>query len=132
MLFPTVEYGLFFLAAFAGAWGLRRHLTAHKLFLLAASNAFYAFWDWRFLPVLIGLSLLAALVARALEVADDGPLRGGILAVGVGASLFALALFKYLGFAAGYGHLRYGPMEWQPVPIDRFIYVDIEPAAAPA
>lgn len=38
------------------------------------------------------------------------------------------SMVKYLGFAAGYGHLRYGPMEWQPVPIDRCHYVDIEPA----
>jgi anaerobic selenocysteine-containing dehydrogenase len=37
-------------------------------------------------------------------------------------------LVKYLGMAGGYGHLRYGPMEWQPVPIDRAINVDIQPA----
>jgi DMSO reductase family type II enzyme molybdopterin subunit len=38
------------------------------------------------------------------------------------------SMVKYLGFAGGYGHLRYGPMEWQPVPIDRFVYVDVAPA----
>jgi len=36
-------------------------------------------------------------------------------------------MVKYLGFAGGYGHLRYGPMEWQPVPTDRCIFIDIEP-----
>ena len=35
-------------------------------------------------------------------------------------------MVKYLGLAGGYGHLRYGPMEWQPVPVDRDIYIDIE------
>jgi alginate O-acetyltransferase complex protein AlgI len=100
VLFPTVEYGLFFLVAFAAAWALRRQLVAHKAFLLAASYAFYAFWDWRFLPVLVGLSLLAALVAQALEVAEDGAQRKLILSVGVAASLFSLALFKYLAFGA--------------------------------
>ncbi|MBV6509352.1 MAG: Perchlorate reductase subunit alpha [Acidimicrobiales bacterium] len=35
-------------------------------------------------------------------------------------------MVKYLGLAGGYGHLRYGPLEWQPVPIDRDIFVDIE------
>ncbi|NNN20534.1 MAG: molybdopterin-dependent oxidoreductase [Acidimicrobiales bacterium] len=37
-------------------------------------------------------------------------------------------MVKYLGLAGGYGHLRYGPLEWQPVPIDRAIRVGIEPA----
>ncbi len=37
-------------------------------------------------------------------------------------------MVKYLGLAGGYGHLRYGPMEWQPVPIDRAVNVDISPA----
>jgi hypothetical protein len=40
-------------------------------------------------------------------------------------------LVKYLGLAGGYGHLRYGPMEWQPVPIDRAINVDIEAVPSP-
>jgi DMSO reductase family type II enzyme molybdopterin subunit len=33
---------------------------------------------------------------------------------------------KHLGFAAGYGHLRYRPFSWQPVPADRAIRVDVE------
>ena len=35
-------------------------------------------------------------------------------------------LVKWLGFAGGYGHLRYWGYEWQPVPNDRAIRVDIE------
>ncbi len=37
-------------------------------------------------------------------------------------------MVKYLGFASGYGHLTYAPLEWQPVPTDRPIFVDIEKA----
>ena len=40
------------------------------------------------------------------------------------------SLVKHLGLAAGYGHLRYGPMEWQPVPCDRPVAVDIEAVVA--
>ena len=36
-------------------------------------------------------------------------------------------MVKYLGLAAGYGHLRYGPLEWQPVPTDRCVFVSIDP-----
>jgi complex iron-sulfur molybdoenzyme family reductase subunit alpha len=37
-------------------------------------------------------------------------------------------LVKWLGFAGGYGHLRYWQFEWQPVPNDRAICVEIEHA----
>jgi DMSO reductase family type II enzyme molybdopterin subunit len=37
-------------------------------------------------------------------------------------------MVKWLNMAGGYGHLRYSPMEWQPVPVDRPIFVDIEAA----
>lgn len=39
-------------------------------------------------------------------------------------------MVKYLGLAGGYGHLVYAPLEWQPVPTDRPIFVDMERAAS--
>lgn len=100
VLFPTVEYALFFVCAFIGAWALARRLHAHKVFLLVASWAFYSFWDWRYLPVLIGLSIAAALVAQALEAELPARARKVMLGVGVVAVLVTLALFKYLNFGA--------------------------------
>jgi DMSO reductase family type II enzyme molybdopterin subunit len=43
-------------------------------------------------------------------------------------------MVKWLHMAAGYGHLKYRPWHWQPVPVDRGVGVDIEklPAAAAA
>jgi DMSO reductase family type II enzyme molybdopterin subunit len=40
-------------------------------------------------------------------------------------------LVKWLGFAGGYGHLRYWPFEWQPVPNDRAVRVQVEPVFGP-
>jgi hypothetical protein len=37
-------------------------------------------------------------------------------------------MVKWLHFAGGYGHLRYWITQWQPVPIDRAISVDVERA----
>ena len=37
-------------------------------------------------------------------------------------------LVKWLHLAGGYGHLRYRALHWQPVPIDRAVRVDVEPA----
>jgi anaerobic selenocysteine-containing dehydrogenase len=33
---------------------------------------------------------------------------------------------KHLGFAAGYGHLSYRPLSWQPIPADRGVRVDVQ------
>jgi len=100
LLFPTAEYGIFFVFVFTVAWGLRRHLRAHKTLLLLASYGFYAFWNWRFLPLLIGISLLAAAVGRALQTAEDLRARRALLALGVVLALVTLIAFKYIGFLA--------------------------------
>jgi DMSO reductase family type II enzyme molybdopterin subunit len=36
---------------------------------------------------------------------------------------------KHLGFAGGYGHLKYRPLSWQPIPADRAVRVDLEKVA---
>ncbi len=43
-------------------------------------------------------------------------------------------MVKWLHLAAGYGHLKYRPWHWQPVPVDRGVGVDVEklPAAVKA
>jgi len=37
-------------------------------------------------------------------------------------------MVKHLNLAAGYGHVDYGPLGWQPVPADRGVRVGLEPA----
>ncbi len=100
MLFPTAEYGIFFLCVFGAAWSLRRHPFAHKALLLLASYGFYAFWNWRFLPLLVGISLLAAAVGRALQIVEEARARKFLLAFGIAVTLATLGVFKYLGFLA--------------------------------
>ena len=100
MLFPTVEYGIFFLLVFALAWSLRRQPRAHKVLLLLASYAFYGFWDWRFLPLLIGISMLAVAVGRSLQLERNARARKALLAAGITLALATLVAFKYLGFFA--------------------------------
>ena len=35
-------------------------------------------------------------------------------------------MVKWLHMAGGYGHLKYRPWHWQPVPTDRGVMVDVE------
>ncbi len=117
MLFPTVDYGLFFLVVFTGAWALRRFHSAHKLLLLLASYFFYGYWDWRFVPLLAGISFIGWLSAalmpsphrsgldfRSPTIGNPTQLGGGArrrlsLVLGITLCLGTLATFKYLGFA---------------------------------
>ena len=95
MLFPTVEYALFFLAVLSIAWSLYRLPRVHKGFLLLASYAFYGFWNWTYLPLLIGISVFAAVVAKLIQrSASPGP-RKAWLILGVTVCLTTLVYFKY-------------------------------------
>ena len=98
MLFPTVEYALFFLAVLAIAWPLAGRLTAHKVFLLAASYVFYGFWSWRYVPLLIAVSLFAGLIAQGIQHSEDDRVRKGLLTFGVIVCLIVLAYYKYTSF----------------------------------
>ena len=98
MLFPTVEYGLFFLTVLAIAWSLYRLPWAHKSFLLLASYAFYGFWNWTYLPLLIGISVFAFIVSRLIQGNTSPRTRKAWLVVGVIGCLAGLAYFKYTSF----------------------------------
>jgi D-alanyl-lipoteichoic acid acyltransferase DltB (MBOAT superfamily) len=98
MLFPTVEYALFFLVVLTIAWSLYRLPWAHRAFLLLASYVFYGFWNWMYLPVLIGLSVFAGLVAQRIQRSEVPAQRKAWLISGITVCLAVLAYFKYCSF----------------------------------
>lgn len=98
MLFPTFEFGIFFLIVFAVAWELRRTVDLRKLFLIAASYTFYGWWDWRFVGLLAASSFANYLFGRALGSLERPGLRKTVVALGVIANLSVLGFFKYYGF----------------------------------
>ncbi|MDB5589848.1 MBOAT family protein [Enterovirga sp.] len=101
MLFPTIEFAVFFAAIFPVAWALNERNTAKKLLLVAASYLFYSFWDWRFVLLLFGSSAGNFLIGLVLARLDTEPrLRRAVLIAGVGANLLLLCYFKYYNFFA--------------------------------
>lgn len=106
MLFPTLNFGLFFLGVFFVAWllamePLARWPSLRVLFLVVASYFFYAFWDWRFMGLLLGSTLLNALGGLAVHHLKPRPLRKAALVAAVGLNLAVLGLFKYFNFFTG-------------------------------
>src|SRR5579859_4863569 len=98
MLFPTVEYALFFLAVLAVSWALASRLVAHKVFLLAASYIFYGFWNWQFVPLLIAVSLFAFFIAKGIQLTESESRRKWLLGGGIAVCLLVLAYYKYVSF----------------------------------
>ena len=98
MLFPTVEYGLFFLAVLCIAWSLYRVPRAHKGFLLLASYVFYGFWNWAYLPLLIGISVFAGVIAKLIQGSASADARKKWLITGIVGCLGTLVYFKYISF----------------------------------
>src|SRR4051794_18941055 len=98
MLFPTVQFAIFFPVVLALSWALMSRPRLWKPFIIAASYVFYAAASWRFCLLLAGVTLGNQAAARLIARTEDERRRRGLLAVAVGLDLGALAVFKYYGF----------------------------------
>ncbi len=95
MLFNSFAFLFGFLPwAVLGFRLLSRYENARLWFLLAVSLVFYGYWDWRFVPLLIGSIIFNWLAAKAFYTYR----RRWILLIAIGVNLGVLGLFKYLGF----------------------------------
>lgn len=98
MLFPTVEFAVFFPIVLVGSWLLmpRRHLW--KAWVLIASYVFYAAADPAFCLLLGGITVGNQLAARGMARSDDERRRAWICRIAVALDLLTLGVFKYYGF----------------------------------
>jgi alginate O-acetyltransferase complex protein AlgI len=103
MLFPTVAFAVFFVVVFTANWVLRPYEAAWRLFMFGASLYFYAYWDVRFVGLIL-FSIVANWlfghgVAGALAVDGSKTLGSRALtATAVAVNLGVLGFFKYYGF----------------------------------
>jgi alginate O-acetyltransferase complex protein AlgI len=100
MLFPTVDFAIFFVLVFVGHWLLNHLSRPWKLFMVAASYVFYAWWDWRFVFLLAGISVLAQLGALVVARFRERPAGAALTVASVATLLAPLAFFKYYAFFA--------------------------------
>src|ERR1700674_2178815 len=97
MSFVSVEFPVFLAIVFA-LYYLSTSIRIQNFVILVASYVFYGFWDWRFIPLLFGISI-ANYTAAILIAQTSSPFRKKLfLAVAVSISLAALAFFKYFNF----------------------------------
>src|SRR3954449_12080971 len=102
MVFPSVEFAIFFPPVLALSWLLMPRPRLWKPFILACSYVFYAAADPRFCLLLAGVTLANQLGAEGvLRAGENQRARKWIVAATVAFDLGVLAVFKYYGFFTG-------------------------------
>lgn len=98
MIFNSIEF-LFFALAFFLLWPiLKKQNTTRWIFITVASFLFYAWWDWRFLFLIVGSGLVDYLSGLAMTRFPKN--KKGLLAFSLIANLGSLSVFKYSVFFA--------------------------------
>ena len=98
MLFNTFDFAIFLPIVFSIYWIVRKNLTLQNLFIVLASYVFYAWWDWRFLILIIFSSIVDFFIAKNIQNTNTVSKRKYLLLVSVIVNLGFLSYFKYFNF----------------------------------
>ena len=98
MLFTHIDFFIFLAVVLAAHRMAGRSHRAQKLLLLGASYYFYAYWDWRFLSLVIISTVVDFLVGRGLGQPGSQLRRKGLLLCSILVNLGILGFFKYFNF----------------------------------
>jgi len=98
MLFDTPIFIFFLTVVVAGYWCLK--FRDQNRFLLVASYFFYGWWDWRFLLLMIGSTLIDYFIAIKIADTEDPRVRKGLLVLSLIINFSILGFFKYFNFFA--------------------------------
>lgn len=98
MLFNSLEYLFFLPLVFGIYWALSGNRRIQNSLLLLSSYAFYAYWDYRFLSLIILSSGLDFYLGKSIFIAKDSAIKKRLLLLSVVANIGILAVFKYFDF----------------------------------
>ena len=100
MVFPTIQFAVFFPIVLALSWALMRRQSVWKPCMLAASYLFYSAASPMFCLLLGGVTLGNQAAAKLVHRTEDERRRKRIVGIAVAADLLTLGVFKYYGFFA--------------------------------
>src|ERR1700739_4817848 len=107
MLFDTPIFILFLCIVALVYW--RLGFRAQNRFFLAASYLFCGWWDWRFLCLMIGSTVIDYFIAIKIADAQDPRVRKSLLTLSLVINFSILGFFKYFNFFAdSLGHVLAG------------------------
>jgi alginate O-acetyltransferase complex protein AlgI len=112
MNFVSIEFAVLFTIT-VGLLFLVKNPLFNKIILLIASCLFYAWWDWRFLFLFLGFTVLNYYMAQSMSAANDTRKRQGLLWSSVALNLVFLGFFKYFNFFVDSLNALTTPLGWQ-------------------
>lgn len=99
MIFNSTQFVVFFICFFILYWiVLKKNLKLQNLLILAGSYVFYGWWDWRFLFLLIGSTLLNYYLGIYIAKTENAKKRKLLVYTGLLQGLAGLIFFKYYNF----------------------------------
>jgi len=98
VLFNSYSFLFVFLPCVLLLWWSLPGKNLRLAFLTVASWVFYAWWDWRFLPLMFASTTVDYVAALALSRLDDQRYRRLVLAGSLSVNLAILGFFKYAAF----------------------------------
>ncbi len=99
MLFNSVDFAIFFPLVFILYWSFfSKKESSRSLFLLAVSYLFYGLWDWRFLFLVAGSSVIDFVIGKKIHAEQDKGRAKKLLLISVFVNLGVLSFFKYYNF----------------------------------
>lgn len=98
MLFPSVQFAIFFPIVLALSWALMSRPVLWKPMILVASYVFYAAASPVFCFLLGGVTVWNYLAARLIHRSESDTVRRWLCALAVAGNLLTLGVFKYYGF----------------------------------
>lgn len=123
MVFTSLQFVAFFVLVYA-AYRVMPHRGQNWL-LVVASYYFYAAWDWRFLSLLVGSTLVDYAVARAIAATTDPLRRKRLLWLSLAFNFGMLGFFKYFDFFAGSLATMFAALGWTLDPITLHVILPI-------
>ncbi len=100
MLFPTIDFAIFFAVAFTVNWLLNPYPGPWKLSMVALSYVFYGWVGWSYCLLLLATTVVAFGGGQWVTAARSERQRRVAMGVSVAALLGILGWFKYYGFVS--------------------------------
>jgi alginate O-acetyltransferase complex protein AlgI len=99
MTFNSVAFAIFLTVVFSLYWFITNNsLKAQNILLLFASYFFYGWWDWRFMVLLVCLSVLNYFIAIRIDKNELKKRRKMWLLAALFINIGILGVFKYFNF----------------------------------
>jgi len=99
MVFNSIHFVLFFATFFSLYWFVfRQNLKIQNLLLLTGNYIFLAWWDWRFLLILVISSIVNFLLGIYIAKTENEKNQRFLLILGLIQGLGGLLFFKYYNF----------------------------------